>query len=346
MRPETLPNTVAQGLPVVRAGNLVTIIAKLRSLGVSSARYLDQAGLSEDITEAPEALISLPRSTRFLELVARSEGIPDLGLLTGQATSIADLGPYGEMLDRSITVYDYLRLGIPLYDAVSNAHSFWLENHGKHVRLCQAFDLEPSLGTLQGDLNGIAVVTGKFREALGSNWTPRKVSLGWECDDLLSNMPALEDTEVVTGTGQTYVEFRREDLRARFPGAAINSYALRLTSPNDFEPIPNSLIDLATMQIERLVTHNRPSIHLLAETLGIRVRTLQYHLAQSGLSYRQLLSEARFRLAARWLEDTNRPIAQVADELGYSETSSFTRAFQKLSGVSPRTYRKDALADW
>lgn len=343
MRPELFPKAIPPTSPVVRAGNLAMIISKLQPLGITLTRHLDHAGIPEDIMEATEALISLPRSVRFLELVARAEGIPDLGLRSGQATSIADLGPYGRLLDRSVTVFDYLRLGVPLYDSVSNAHSFWLEDHGEMVRLCQAFDLEPGLGTTQADLNGIAVVTGKFREALGPSWTPTKVSLAWECDDLLSNMPALEDTDLSTGSGQTYMEFRREDLRARFPGSAVNIHAC-LTSSDEFEPIPNSLVDLTAMQIERLVAYKTSSIQFLAETLSVPVRTMQYHLAQSGLSYRELLSEARFRIAAHWLEDGDQPIAQIAAKLGYSETSSFTRAFHKMSGISPRTYRQAALA--
>lgn len=345
IRTDLLPKVIAPKSPVVRAGNLVTIIAKLRTLGITLTRYLDQAGIPEHIIETPEALISLPRSARFLELVARAEGIPDLGLQSGQATSIADLGPYGKILDRSITVYDYLRLGVPLYDAVSNAHSFWLESHGEEIRLRQAYSLEPSLGTTQSDLNGIAIVLRKFREALGPNWTPTKVALAWECDDLLPSMPALGGMEVITGTGQTYIEFRREDLRARFPGSKTNLHALRLVSSDVLEPIPNSLIDLVAMQIERVAAYNSPSIHFLAETLGLPVRTLQYHLTQSGLSYRELLSEARFRIAAHYLENSNEPIAQIAAKLGYSEASSFIRAFHKMSGVSPRGYRQAALAD-
>lgn len=339
MGPELLPKVASPTAPVVRAGNLATIIAKLRPLGVPLTPYLKRAGISEEIIETPDALISLPRSVRFLELVASAEGIPDLGLRSGHATLIADLGPYGTTLDRSITVYDYLRLGVPLYKSVSNAHSFWLEDRGEKVRLCQGFDLEPGLGTTQGDLNGIAILTGKFREALGPNWTPTMVSLAWECNDLLSNMPALEDTGVITGSGQTYIEFRRVDLRARFPCTAGNRHE-RLVSSDELEPIPNSLIDLTAMQIERLVVHKCFSINLLAETLSVPARTLQYHLARAGLSYRTLLNEARFRRAAQRLESSDAPIAQIAADLGYGDASSFTRAFQKMSGVSPRTYRQ------
>jgi len=332
-------------VPVVRAGNLLLIVEKLQALGVPVARYLDRSGIPCEVRETPEVLISLPNAIRFLDLVADSEGIANLGLLTGQATLISDFGAYGELLDRSVTVYDYLRLGIPLYGAHSNAEYFWIEDLGHSARLHHELTLDPGLGTTQSDLNTVSVIIGKFRDALGADWDPQAISLAWECDDLLSEMPQLRDTKVVTGTGDTYIELSRSDLRAPFPVATGAFRAASLTSDDEFEPIPSQLIDLTAMQLERFIVGQKMSLPLLAETLGLPVRTLQYHLAQSGMSYREMLSEGRFRLATDWLAATDRPVAEIADDLGYRDASNFTRAFRKMSGLSPRAYRRSVSVD-
>jgi len=335
-----LPCIQDHRFPVIRAGNLLLIVEKLQAFGVPVSRYLDQAGIPCEVRDKPEALISLPDAMRFLDLASDAEAIANLGLLTGQATLISDFGAYGELLDRSVTVYDYLRLGIPLYSAHSNAEYFWLEDLGQAVRLHHELTLEPDLGTTQSDLNTVSVIIGKFRDALGPEWTPQAISLAWKCDDLLSEMPQLRDTKVVTGTGHTYIELSRSELRAPFPVTTGAFRGIGVSSTNEFEPIPSQLVDLAAVQVERLIVGSQISLPLLAETLGLPARTLQYHLAQSGMPYRKMLSEARFRVATDWLATTNKPIAEIASDLGYREASNFARAFRKMCGLSPRSYRR------
>jgi AraC-like DNA-binding protein len=45
-------------------------------------------------------------------------------------------------------------------------------------------------------------------------------------------------------------------------------------------------------------------------------------------------------MALRKLKTTRLPIGQVAKELGFRDPSSFSRAFQRWTGMSPRTYRR------
>lgn len=331
--------------PVVRAGNLLLMVDKLLALGIAVAPYFDRAEIPCEVREQPEVLISLPKAIRVLHLVSDSEAIANLGLLTGEATQISDFGAYGTLLDRAVTVHDYLRLGIPLFGAHSNAEYFWIEDLGHSARLHHELTLEPGLGTTQADLNTVSVIVGKFRDALGPDWVPQAISLAWDCDHLLPEMPQLRDANVVTGTGHTYIELSHSDLRAPFP---VRPGAFRdagLSSADEFDPIPSKLIDLAAMQLERLIAGNQISLPLLAETLGLPARTLQYHLAQSGMSYRDMLGEARFRLATDWLSTTDKPIAEIANDLGYRDASNFARAFQKMCGLSPRSYRREASHD-
>ncbi len=44
-----------------------------------------------------------------------------------------------------------------------------------------------------------------------------------------------------------------------------------------------------------------------------------------------------------YLEQRQLPLTEVALLLGYSELSAFTRAFNRWSGVSPRTYRQSLV---
>jgi AraC-like DNA-binding protein len=78
----------------------------------------------------------------------------------------------------------------------------------------------------------------------------------------------------------------------------------------------------------------------IARRLGVSRRTLTRHLAREGVNFRQLLEEVRHQSALRFLETTNIELSRIAVMLGYTDTSSFCRAFIRWSGRSPLAYRR------
>ncbi|MBW2942504.1 AraC family transcriptional regulator [Zhongshania aquimaris] len=85
------------------------------------------------------------------------------------------------------------------------------------------------------------------------------------------------------------------------------------------------------------------SIERCAEKLGTSVRTLQSRLSEAGLSFSELLEEQRMSLAQSYLKQDQFSLDDVAANLGYSEQSSFGRAFKRWTGVTPKQYRRQYL---
>ncbi|MCX8567303.1 MAG: AraC-type DNA-binding protein [Glomeribacter sp. 1016415] len=81
------------------------------------------------------------------------------------------------------------------------------------------------------------------------------------------------------------------------------------------------------------------SLNLVAETLHISPKTLSRRLGQSNSAFQHLLDRARHDLALDYLVHTALPVNQIAEALGYAETSSFRRAFLRWTGQSPADYR-------
>jgi AraC-like DNA-binding protein len=84
-------------------------------------------------------------------------------------------------------------------------------------------------------------------------------------------------------------------------------------------------------------THN---LRTTAQRLGLTPRALNRQLQAQGITFRELLKAARFEMASQLLMDTNLPIHSLAELLGYSEISAFTRFFTHLTGVPPTEWRK------
>jgi AraC-like DNA-binding protein len=84
---------------------------------------------------------------------------------------------------------------------------------------------------------------------------------------------------------------------------------------------------------------HRFRIDQTADALDLSVRTLQRRLAEHGLVYSELVEQTRIDLARRLLQDTDLPIADIAREVGYGESTHFSRAFRRITGNSPRDFR-------
>jgi AraC-like DNA-binding protein len=77
----------------------------------------------------------------------------------------------------------------------------------------------------------------------------------------------------------------------------------------------------------------------LADELGLGNLTLYRRLQNEGTSYQRIKDNIRREKAIELLIERDISVDQVSDILGYSEPRSFTRAFRKWMGVSPRQYR-------
>jgi AraC-like DNA-binding protein len=82
------------------------------------------------------------------------------------------------------------------------------------------------------------------------------------------------------------------------------------------------------------------SVDETALHLCISSRSLSRHLKEEGTSFQQIKDELRFDLAIIRLTQSEIPLCAIAEELGFSDLSSFHRAFRSWSGVSPGSYRR------
>ncbi len=81
-----------------------------------------------------------------------------------------------------------------------------------------------------------------------------------------------------------------------------------------------------------------PSKSAVARRLGMSARNLQRRLAEEGTSFSALLADARVSLARTYVDEGRLSVTEIAFVLGFADTSAFSRAFKRWTGVSPRAY--------
>lgn len=84
----------------------------------------------------------------------------------------------------------------------------------------------------------------------------------------------------------------------------------------------------------------QPRLDVIAGRLGMSSRTLQRRLEEHGIVFNEVVDEIRFGAAKAYLARGDVAGVEVAYLLGFSEQSSFNRAFKRWSGLTPSEYRR------
>ena len=103
---------------------------------------------------------------------------------------------------------------------------------------------------------------------------------------------------------------------------------------------PTSLCRSAVEKVlPQLSPHAKASASNVAQKLAFSGRTLSRKLHDEGVAFAEILDETRAALAKRYLAERDLSVSEIAWLLGYGEVSSFTHAFKRWTGMTPRQFR-------
>lgn len=332
-----MTNPVRTEIPVTWVSTILPYTRLLHSLGAPVERMLNRAKIPADLLNYPSAVVPLQNAFMFGELACQTEGTEHLGFLVGLSNSLEDYGSYGKILQDALSIYDYLQKGISLYNMVITGQRLRLSQHGEDFRLTIESNVEPGIGAYQSHMETLITTIAILREAAGPDWSPRMVSLAYKAHEKIPDTELLAGTRIVWGSGQTYLTIPRSVMGLCFPvDGRMRSRDRTLSLERSLH---EDLASVVKIQIESFLSERAMQIDTIAESLAMNTRSLQRNLAKQGATYSLLLSETRIRKAAMWLENSDKPIAEIATDLGYSDASNFTRAFRQHVGVSPQLFR-------
>ncbi len=89
-----------------------------------------------------------------------------------------------------------------------------------------------------------------------------------------------------------------------------------------------------------LMPKGEPSREKVADMLGTTSRSLHRKLNEVDTSYKTILDDTRKSLALQYIRQTDISITTITYQLGFLDSSSFSRSFKRWTGQSPSDYRK------
>ena len=128
----------------------------------------------------------------------------------------------------------------------------------------------------------------------------------------------------------------------------------RLSVEEFFQQAPANLLvryrdeTSVTERIRRLLRKHLdsglPTLEQVGDTLGMTPQTLRRRLRAEGQTYQGLKDRLRRDAAIEYLSNPELQLQDVAFRLGFSELSTFHRAFKKWTGLPPGEYRYTHLS--
>lgn len=325
---------------MVRAGPLLALPAVLRSLGVDPPELLAELGLTESFFEDPENTLSMAMGGRLLGLCVERTSCEHFGLLVGQHAGASSLGALGYLIRSSATVGDALAAFSRHLDVQDQGGTVWVDSEGSHSILGYTlFDAEvESLDQIMAC--AIAIGTNILRSLFGPPWRPDDVLFAFSRPRCVGAYKRFFGVQPRFDADRSGIIFRSSLLSAPVPSADFLLHKLMEERVRELKRISEDDVVARIRRLLRtMVTSPDCSISAAAERIGIPRRTLNRKLAAAGTTFHQQREEARREIACQLLENTRTAATDIAEILGYADSASFTRAFQRWTGSTPARWR-------
>lgn len=319
----------------------------MHDMGFSSIEVLRGTNINERMLDNNFTLIGIPEYIRIVSNMMELSHEPALGFRLGNYLHSGDLGALG----CAVAASQNFKEGMDIWH---NYNSLFfgdlLEVRRSHESGMLQFECIPRVPLRPQLLQFFMEEKMGVEIALGKKW-----------HDFVLSAKYISLTYPRPQHGQLYDELL--PVKVEF-GADRNLYSIDPQDPNylrQFEGANKEVRDLCLGYVRKVVNiaggretlspqvrqifmaslPEIPTLSNIAGKLNMSDRTLCRHLKNEKSSYKILLASVREELAKNYLLTTEMNVDQIAQQLGFKETSSLYKAFKKWTGTTIKVYREN-----
>ena len=326
--------------------NILYLLRVAEELGLSAQACLRDSGLNRSALEDAEHNHELWQELAVIRNLVAMHSDPGLGLRIGRLYHLTSLGLLGYTMLASRTLSEAIKVSGRFRPLSLSICPVSLQQHENGLAMVLDDSVLPVDARRLVVERGLAAWTALYGELLQHPFIPLHIELRFGQEDQAMYAQHF-GCGVTVGAQRNAMILDWDALRAELPLA--NPLTQR-TCASLCQQLCDSLDDVrgpfSRQVLQKLMSHsgriNRASE--VAGWLGVSERTLHRRLLLEGNSFRLLDERVRRRLAEHLLAETGLRLESVAQQLGYGEAASFSRAFKRWTGRSPLTWRKEGAS--
>ncbi|MGO4394459.1 AraC family transcriptional regulator [Variovorax sp. M-6] len=327
----------------VRSGSLNGYVELVKSLDRDPYAFMRTVGLQAEFLEDPEMLIPRDAVRELLEITARATQTEDLALRLAAQRRLSALGPISLVLREDPTPRAALDTLCRYLKLVNASLIIRVEDTGSVVVIRE--DLLPTPGLQMRQSVELAVGT-MFRmlgELIGKHWRPLEVCFTHRPPSNTSAHQAFFGRNVKFNQEFNGLVCLASDLSGRREfGDQVAAGFARKYLDAALTDRSESAQEACRQVILALLPGGTCTAQEVARFLHVDRRTMHRRLDAEGLSFSRLLDQVRSDLVKHHLRESDLPLSEVAQLLGFATPSSFSHWFQKLFGCSASQWSKQA----
>ncbi|MBX3162145.1 MAG: AraC family transcriptional regulator [Deltaproteobacteria bacterium] len=330
----------------VRAGVAATVRAYLaRYPGVSVDRLIRDAGIDPQRLGDADAAIDQARWIALLEAAAAETGNACVGIELALQLPWKDLGVYAYVLLHSPDVGTALANSVRYLAVQQTGGRLAIERSSPRAARFTYTVVDARVRDAVQHVESVFGLTVRLiREATRDpRWAPREIAFRHAGPANAERHARLLGAPVRFGRRTNAMTLAPADLARPFvaadPGLLPVLERHAAACLRDLSRAPRSTDELRGA-IVAAIGAGDVSIEAVAARLGTGARSVQRRLQAEGRSYKALVDEARLALSQQYLADPSLSLTETAYMLGYSDLSSFSRAFRRWTGSTALDFRR------
>ncbi|WP_354140587.1 AraC family transcriptional regulator [Bradyrhizobium sp. LB11.1] len=325
---------------LIRSAGLSCYPEVARSVGLDPKQMMRKARLPLAILDKPDTPIAVASLRRLLELSAEASGAEDFGLRLAERGGLTNFGAVGLIVREQATVGEAIEAfsrfihihhdGMKL-DVITDKQTVTVT---LHLRGRQPTAPRQSIDMALGSIHRI------IQSLFGGDWRPQEVHLHYPPPHDRKRYREFFRCRVTFNAEEDAILLSAHDMERRIPSAhpLIANYLRKRIEA--IESRPASWEEKVDEVVRILLASGDCTVERVAEHLACTRRTIHRHLAEAGTSFSAILEAQRADLVIQLIEDPDRPLADIAAQLGFSAQSAMARWFRGRFGCTITDWRR------
>ncbi len=316
---------------------LLNMAEYLRRLKLPVKSLFDEAGVSFQSLMYFNTRYPQDGVTKLWELVEQRTKNEEIGFLIGKQINVAGFPVLGFSLISAVDLRDGFDRFLRYQRVIGESANINLTVKGEEAHLSFNFfgDDEP-ISKHTNDM-AIAATVSMIRLLAGDDWQPKEVHFARSKPKKEDDFVAFFRCPISFERNLNSIIIAATDFA---PGQNKESHFDTVLLAAESKDSQQPVSDLVTMYLQQHIQNHTLNRNQVAEALNMSPRSLQRKLTTEVTSYQTLIDQVREEKSREYLSVQNLSITEIAFLCGFSDPTTFNRAFKRWLGVSPGEYRQ------
>ncbi len=325
----------------VFASSISSFWRQLEDIGVDPVPLFRKYGIDSSVVFDPGSRVSYAKLDQVMGEAIEQSGDPFFSLKEAEYLLPSHLGPLGFAWLASTCLRSAFQR-VQRYIKVLH-ENMQVTLRDSEDALVVSFHLAaPSVNLYHRDIGYLALMTRMCRFNYGDQWNPVRVTVAHPAPPDQSYFYSLFRCPVDFSAEENSLHIDLQQADKRLTGASkqlaqlndhiVVKYLAHLSRKDIVNRVKAAILDG--------LGEGNATESFIAQVMNTSIRNLNRKLSNEGTSFKSLLMEIRRELAEQYISDSTLTLTEISFLLGFSEVSSFSRAYRRWEGQSPSEARK------